>query len=585
MRVVFQRCLCACWLIGWFCGLNIPALAQQAPELILHHGKIVTVDADFRIQQALAITGERITAVGSNDEILALAGPDTKKLDLQGKTVLPGLIDSHVHPTGAAVYEFDHEVPVMESIADVLAYIKTRTAVVPEGEWITLSQVFITRLQDQRFPNRYELDEAAPKHPVLFRTGPDAALNSLALQLNGIDRDFVVPAGQTGKIERDPETGEPTGIIRSTGQFVKAKSTNKSPSLEQRLEQLKKLFADYNSVGITSIADRGGSAGSLAMYETLKNNDELTCRVFVNYTLSPNSSLERLTEQVKELTEHELHQYNNQVWLRGIKIFLDGGMLTGSAYMQQPWGKSSIYGITDPEYRGVRNVDPEKLYEVCKLVLANKLQMTAHSVGDGAVQTLVDTYALIHRDDFPVNELRPCVTHCNFMTADAIETMADLGIVADLQPAWLWLDGRTLLRHFGQERLQWFQPYQTLAEKNVIVGGGSDHMQKIGSLRSVNPYNPFLGIWIAVARQPRGMDAALYPQQQLTREQAIRLYTINNAWLTFEEKEKGSLEAGKLADLIVLETDILTCPEEQIRDIQVQQTYLGGKKIYEKDER
>ena len=168
------------------------------------------------------------------------------------------------------------------------------------------------------------------------------------------------------------------------------------------------------------------------------------------------------------------------------------------------------------------------------------------------------------------------------MTPAAIDTMADLGIVADLQPAWLWLDGRTLLRHFGEERLQWFQPYQTLAEKNVIVGGGSDHMQKIGSLRSVNPYNPFLGLWIAIARQPRGLDEALFPQQRLTREQAIRLYTINNAWLTFEEHEKGSLEPGKLADLIVLETDILTCPEEQIRHIQVEQTYLGGKKIYEK---
>src|SRR5262249_22738768 len=165
-----------------------------------------------------------------------------------------------------------------------------------------------------------------------------------------------------------------------------------------------------------------------------------------------------------------------------------------------------------------------------------------------------------------------------------IDTMEKLGIVADLQPAWLWLDGKTLLAQFGDERLAYFQPYKTLFERGVVIGGGSDHMQKIGSLRSVNPYNPFLAMWITPSRQPRRAGQPLHPEQRLTREQAIRLYTINNAYLTFEEKEKGSLERGKLADFIVLKQDILTCPEEAVKDIEVQRTFLGGREIYKSGE-
>jgi predicted amidohydrolase YtcJ len=166
------------------------------------------------------------------------------------------------------------------------------------------------------------------------------------------------------------------------------------------------------------------------------------------------------------------------------------------------------------------------------------------------------------------------------MSAEAIGKMKELGVVANLQPDWLYLDGATLRKQFGDERLTYFQPYKTLFEQNVMVGGGSDHMQKIGSLRSINQYNPFLGMWITLSRQPRWTDEPLHTEQNLTREQAIRLYTINNAFLTFSEDTKGSLEPGKLADFIVLDRDILTCPLEEVKDIQVEQTYLGGKRIY-----
>jgi hypothetical protein len=227
----------------------------------------------------------------------------------------------------------------------------------------------------------------------------------------------------------------------------------------------------------------------------------------------------------------------------------------------------------------MRYIEPGKLFQMARFALKNDLQFTAHSVGDGAVQTLIDAYAEINRE-FPLRSARPSISHANFMTAAGIRQMKDLGIVANLQPDWLWLDGATLRRQFGDRRLAYFQPYKTLFESGVIVGGGSDHMQKIGSFRSINPYNPFLGMWIALTRQPRWTDRPLDPEQRISREQAIRLYTINNAFLTFQEKEKGSLEKGKLADFIVLDRDILMCPVEDVRNIQVVQTYLGGKLIY-----
>ena len=274
------------------------------------------------------------------------------------------------------------------------------------------------------------------------------------------------------------------------------------------------------------------------------------------------------------------HPYNNRLWLRGVKIFLDGGMLTGSAYMREPWGISTIYSITDPNYRGLLYVEPSKLYEMSKLALSNDLQFTAHSVGDGAVHALIDAYERIAKNDFSLDGKRPCITHCNFMSAEAIERMGKFGIVADLQPAWLLLDGKTLLKQFGETRTAYFQPYRTLADAGVTVGGGSDHMQKIGSLRSVNPYNPFLGMWGAVARLPRGLETPMHAEQKISRYEAIRLYTLNNAYLTFEEKEKGSIEAGKLADFIILDRNLLDCPEEEIPTTQVLATYLGGSRIY-----
>jgi len=569
-------------LIYAFIALSVTSGDQRQeppPSHVFHHGKILTVDPQFHIVEAMAIRDGRILATGTSADIVKLVGTGTEQVDLGGKTVLPGLIDSHVHAPAASMYEFEQPVPDMESIDDVLAYFRERAAKTAPDHWITLSQVFITRLREQRYPTRAELDRVAPSHPVAFRTGPDASLNSMALSKSGIDAKFQVPAGEPCRVERD-QKGEPTGILRNCGRYLRSDSGGAKPSDADRLRRLKELMADYNSVGFTSIVDANADRGGLELYRTLLSQNALTCRTFMAYGVDAQAPLDKAQAAIREAAANPLHQHNDMLWLRGIKVFLDGGMLTGSAYMRQPWGISKIYSIDDPKYRGVRFIEAEKLYQLAKVALANDLQFTAHSQGDAAVDAMVEAYERINRDDFPVRDRRPSITHASFMSAEAIAKMKALGVVANMQPAWLYLDGVTLRQHFGLERLNYFHPYKTLFEQGVTVGGGSDHMQKIGSLRSINPYNPFLAMWTTIARQPRGADTPLHPEQSLTREQAIRFYTMNNAFLTFEEAHKGSIEAGKLADFVVLDRDIMTCPVDQVKDIKVEATYLGGLRIY-----
>ena len=276
--------------------------AGEPADLILHGGKIFTADVTNSIVQALAVQGERIIAVGRDAEVLVHRGPQTTVIDLSGGWVLPGLIDSHVHASGAAMFEFDHEVPEMTSIADVLAYVRQRATVVPEGEWINLQQVFITRLKEQRYPTKAELDEAAPKHPVAFRTGPDASANTLALALNGIDKAFA--AAHPDQVHIDSQ-GAPTGLLRKYGSILQTQpaSTDKQATSAERDARLVALLQDYNRVGITGAIDRNCTLEGQEQFQRLDIQGQLTVRMRLSRAFDSNRPLELVTKDLDAMVE------------------------------------------------------------------------------------------------------------------------------------------------------------------------------------------------------------------------------------------------------------------------------------------
>jgi predicted amidohydrolase YtcJ len=567
--------------------LSILFFASFAPagasdiNLILYNGKIVTADAGFTIGQAMAVKGNRIEAVGSNDKILGLKTDRTELLDLQGKMVLPGMIDAHVHACDTSMTEFDHPIPQMDSVADVLDYFGGRAKVLKDGQWIVLQQVFITRLREQRYPTRRELDAIAPQNPVVFRTGPDASLNTLALKLSHIDKDFHVTDGGPGYAEKDPQTGEPTGILRGCNRCIAEQESEKTPSESDRYGRLLALLKDYSSVGITGICEGDAGEANLQLYQKMLDRGDLPVRVAAQYHIETIGPLERIQDQIRAVARHPLRKGGPMLRVIGIKNYLDGGMLTGSAYMRQPWGVSKVYAISDPNYRGVLFIPRDRLLPIVRTATECGLQYTAHTVGDGAVDALLDVYEEIDRTT-PIKDLRHCITHCNFMTPESIDKVSKLGVIPLVQPAWLYLDARTLSTHFGYERLRYFQPLRSIFAAGGIAAGGSDHMQKIGSLRSINPYNPFLAMGTAVTRTAKSYEGRLHPEEAISREQAIRFYTIYCARALFQDEYAGSLEPGKFADFIVLNSDLLTCPEDAIKDTQVLRTYLDGRLVFKR---
>jgi predicted amidohydrolase YtcJ len=271
-------------------------------------------------------------------------------------------------------------------------------------------------------------------------------------------------------------------------------------------------------------------------------------------------------------------------WLRfaTFKVTLDGGQSVGTAYQRMPYGPfgRQLYGQTNPDARGTLFVDPDKLYRIFKAARAKGWQLTAHAQGGSAIDTLLDVFERLDKDK-PIRGERHHVMHGSYMSEQAIAKMKRLSVSLDAQPGWLYLDVPALQKVFGAQNMRWFFPLKSFSQQGIPVAGGTDHMIGHGKDNAVNPYNPFLNIWSCVTRKTRAGET-FYPEEKVSREDALRMYTTGAAWIQWAEKNRGSLEVGKYADLVVIDRDFMKVSDAELKDIQPLQTIVNGKVVYEK---
>jgi predicted amidohydrolase YtcJ len=554
----------------------VTALSAQSPDLILYNGKFVTLWDGHPQAQAVAIRAGRFLAVGSNEEVRRLAAASTRQTDLRGRTVLPGLIDSHTHPIGSALSEQEEEIPVLHSLVDLENHIARVAKASPPSKLIFVPKVYATRMKEGRYPTRQELDRAGgAERLIVADNGYAAVLNTGALKKAGITRDTPQPAN--GKIIKDA-SGEPTGLLLGAPQLVASFRSDRQPTDADRLWAIREMHKRYNEAGLTSTIDRAENPAGMRAYQELWRKGELTVRTSVTMLVNGSQPWDRLRAEILSLPN--VTGFGDD-WLRtgSLKIVLDGGILIGTAYMREPYGEhTEVYGFHDPEYRGVLAVPKENIFEMARL--ANQLgwQMTAHTTGGASTDLLLDAYEAADKER-SIRERRFTLTHANFPNRSVIERSQRMGVVLDMQPAWLHLDGAALSKVLGPQRMLDFQPYKALFDAGLVVAGGSDHMIKFDSRDAINPFNPFFGMWMAVTRRLTD-GSVLLPEQRLTREQALRMWTLHAAYASFEETRKGSIEPGKLADLVVISADFLTCPEDEIRNLAAEGTMVGGRFVY-----
>lgn len=566
-----------------FLGSTLPAAAAEAPaDVVILNGKVLTVDAAFSRASAVAIKDGRFVAVGSDAAIRQRVGPATRTIDAQLRTVIPGLIESHVHATGASRGEANQPFRQLHSIAEIQAWVREKAKTVAPGNWIQLPRVDVTRIRERRIPNRADLDAAAPEHPAVFTwqyaNRTRQILNSRAIAVVGLTKDTQPPPG--GKILLD-EAGQPTGVIEDSNallvKFVPARSVPDA----QYHDSLVTLLRRYNEIGITSITERNSNVNGYRTYEKLKADGRLPVRVTVTIGLSTDGSIEGTEKAIQAIP---FKTGDGDEWLKvgPLKIGVDGGALYGTAYMREPYGPSafSLYGISDPTYRGDLRVSPEKLKNIIRTVHRMGWQMSSHVTGDAGVDAVLDAVEASNADS-PVAPRRYNLIHAYFPNEETAKRVARLGVVVDTQPAWFYKDGDALLEALGTARMEKFIGLQTWRKAGAKVVLNADHMQGFDPDTSLNPYNPFLAMQTAITRKTES-GRVIGAQQRVSREEALRMFTIDAAWMSFDETRKGSIEVGKLADLAILTGDFISCPEAELKNLRAQVTIVGGKIVHER---
>ncbi len=539
-----------------FLYLNLLACSEPvqddriAVDTILHNGKVITIDADLSLASAVAIDGTDIVAVGGAELLESYKSANT--IDLSGKVLMPGFIDSHTHLRGRPQRYVD--LTKTRSIEELKGQVRTKAIELGSGEWITGYGWSEDVMAELRRPLRNDLDEAAPDNPVLLTRagGHSAVANSMALRLAEVTVTTQQP--ENGVIERG-EDGELNGVIRERQDIVS--KLIPEPTNEEVRDNLVYILKEQLSLGITSFTHATGSIEAYPEWETIYR---------LNRGILPRGSIQVFWEGPDAMTAFGKKTGDGDEYLRvgPIKIFVDGGFTGPAAYTKEPYK-----GETD--YRGTLSLSLEELTTILTEAHAAGWQFGIHAIGDAAIELAIDELA-VTLDEMPRDDHRHYLNHFTVMpSAESMDKMAAYGIAITQQPNFTYtLDGR-YSEYLDGDRLKHNNPLRTPMDHGVRVAISSD----------ILPIGPMVGIYAAVTR--KGMSGTVFGEEEaLTVMEALRGYTLYGAWLSFEEDRKGSIERGKLADMIVLDQDILTIDPDHIMDINVEQTWLGGKLVYER---
>jgi predicted amidohydrolase YtcJ len=517
--------------------LGITRVPAQAPaDLILTNGTIVTVDERFTIAQAVAIRGDRFIAVGSDQAIGTLAGPSTRRIDLRGKAVIPGLIDNHMHLLRAGTtWQYEVRWDGIASRAEALERLRARAKTVAAGEWIyTLGGWTIEQFADDSRPfTRAELDRVVPDHPLLLQASYyKTYLNSRALQTLGIDNA--------------------TGVIDEAG--VRAVAARLPVASGDRLEASTRLMiSDLNKAGLTSFGSAGCETDVLPVYRTLADQGQLNVRVFcITGAAAANpQQVDRVVAQVPTM-----------------KLF------QGDRFIDHVFYGESVYGpLHDPMFVPTTNPQPDELAQwrrIATEIAKAGLPLHVHANMTNTIDAFLTQVELVHKEH-PIRNLRWTLAHVNQINGSQLERMKALGMYAAVHP-WAVINGGINRTVFGEAAID-MPPLRTIQESGITWGLGSDGTR-------ANQILPFTTLWWAVTGKMVGGRVVVRPEQTISREDALIAHTRRNAFFVFRENDLGSIQAGKLADLLVLDRDYLTIPADQIKDIKPVMTIVGGRIVF-----
>jgi predicted amidohydrolase YtcJ len=574
-----MRALAIAALVAMSGGGLVRQNPAEPADLVVLDAKILTVDDGFRVAQALAVRDGRFVAVGSTAEVRARIGATTRVIDGGGRTVIPGLIDSHVHALGVAAAEASQPFQNLRSIGELQDWIRATARRVPQDTWIWTPRVYPPRLRERRYPTRQELDEAAPHHPVAVDGAYALSLNSTALRAAGVNRASVDPPG--GAIVKDAR-GEPTGLLRNVGSML-ARFQPREEGVPP-LDMLERVHRQYVRTGITSVIERSATVEGYRAYEALQRAGRLNVRATVTLRM-PHP--EDAAQVERFITGLPFRFGSGDDWLKvgPLKIFVDGGILLGTAFMREPYGAGArdLYAIDDAAYRGFLTLTPEQMRSAIAIGHKHGWQMVAHVTGDAGVDAVLDAFAAA-QSQLPSPDRRYTLIHAYFVHPESAARAARLGVLVDTQPAWYYQDADALAAGLGRERLAHFIGLRTLRQAGVDVAINTDHMFGLDRDEALNPFNPFLTMYAATTRRTQS-GAIVSGDEVVSREEALRMMTSAAARFSFDEKTRGSIEVGKLADFVVLDTDLMTCAPDRVRAIQPEMTVVGGRVAYERTAR